>query len=233
MYENLNNGERLYQRSRVKQDQKLRKAQKKKVKAQESVFAKYTEKPTINKYSQGLKRSYKTPLENDLIQTGIEVDQKRYHEKIKKDSQEISQLPFHPDINDTSRSIGEQMLRVEGKEGVDNIHQILYLNAFVRKEQKNQIANEVNTQMANTLFKPQLVSKQMEGKRTLQDILNATEEQEEHLKAYQKAVSHHMKHTMFKPKTGRPPKDRNTNSEDIFNYLISMGTKYSKKKEQN
>ena len=125
------------------------------------------------------------------------------------------------------------MLRVEGKEGVDNIHQILYLNAFVRKEQKNQIANEVNTQMANTLFKPQLVSKQMEGKRTLQDILNATEEQEEHLKAYQKAVSHHMKHTMFKPKTGRPPKDRNTNSEDIFNYLISMGTKYSKKKEQN
>ena len=107
MYESLNNGEWLYQRSRVKQDQKHRHAQKKKVKAQESVLSKYTKKPTINWYSQGLKRSYKTPLENDLIQTGIQADQKRYHQQVEKHNLEMSHLPFQPDINDTSRSLGE------------------------------------------------------------------------------------------------------------------------------
>ena len=42
-----------------------------------------------------------------------------------------------------------------------------------------------------------------------------------------------MKHTMFKPQTGRPPKERNTNSEDIFNHLINMGSTYQQWKEKN
>ena len=102
------------------------------MKAQESVLAKYTSKPAINKYSQGFKRSYKTPCEDNLIGEQMRIDQKVFEERVMKDQMENEKYNYQPDINETSRKIGEQSMRVEGRDGADNIHQILYLNAAVR-----------------------------------------------------------------------------------------------------
>ena len=70
----------------------------------------------------------------------------------------------------------------------------------------------------------------MDGKRTLEDIIHATDQRDEALKAYKKAMEAHMKTNMFKPKTGRAPKDRTTTSENIFTHLINAGQVYERKK---
>ncbi len=119
-------------------------------------------------------------------------------------------------------------MRVEGKDGLGNIHDVLYLNSFYRKnEQDAKIASQPRPD-----FKPKLVSKQTDQKRTLDDIRNSKTEYENNLKAYQKAIEKHMGETMFKPQTGRAPKNRTATSEDIFDHLIQTGEKIKTKKQR-
>jgi len=106
-----------------------------------------------------------------------------------------------PTINPKSKKISEESMRADGKDGLGNIHQVLYLNAFYRAEEakKQQDVRQKPT------FKPELVAKQSEGTRTLQDILNSKDDYEQNLKMYKDALEEHNSQTLYRPKVGRAP----------------------------
>ena len=49
---------------------------------------------------------------------------------------------------------------------------------------------------------------------------------------YKKALESHMQSTLFRPQTGRPPKERPTNASDIYNHLIKCGNELEEKHEK-
>jgi hypothetical protein len=165
------------------------------------VFAKYTLKPEINRWSQKYKRSYKHPCEDSLIESKLKTEHQNYEKKLLHHQNEMDEVSFVPEINMESRRIGENSLRANGKDGIGNIHDVLYLNSFYRQKEHEMFVTEKQKIQERDIctFKPKLISAQLDGERTLDDICNSKQLYEENMKEYQKAISKHMKTNMFKP----------------------------------
>lgn len=73
------------------------------------------------------------------------------------------------------------------------------------------------------------MSKQSNKERSLEDIINSKKQYEENMEEYKLALETHMQTKMFKPETGRPPKERP--AEKIYDHLIKVGTETRKKQE--
>ncbi len=170
LYTPLNNGERLYHKARVIEQRKARQANKDKRLSEEKKMSKYTRKPVINRWSQKMKRSYKTPLEDNLIGIKYQIEHKREEEMVRNLSKEVEECTFNPEISQRSKTIGENTIRVEGQDGMGNIHNVLYMNSQVRTKEREMILKDHEKTQKKEMFKPKLVSKQMGGKRTLEDI---------------------------------------------------------------
>ena len=189
---------------------------------------KYTLHPTINKSSHQFKRSYKNRCEEILIDMGFQVDDQNYEKKMHNYYDEMGKYSFQPEINLKSKRLGDESLKIRQSDG-SNIHEVLYLNKFYREKQQ-EILNKQQHDKESYHFKPTLVSKQSDNTRTLDDILNAKDEYESHMKQYQKSIDDYMKTTMFKPKVGRANKGRSSDSKHIYNDLIKQGDKYKEDK---
>lgn len=59
-----------------------------------------------------------------------------------KQNDEIANITFVPTINPKSKDIQEKSMRQEGKDGLGNIHDVLYLNSFYRRKEQELLTQE-------------------------------------------------------------------------------------------
>ena len=126
----------------MKQERNQRKAGQTKTLLEEKSWKKYTLKPKINQWSQQYKRSYKTPLEADLMDTMITRDNRVYEQQIEASRMEVKDVRSVPKISLKSKKISDESMRAgnDGRDGLGNIHDVLYLNSFYRQQEKEKNA---------------------------------------------------------------------------------------------
>ncbi len=62
----------------------------------------------------------------------------------------VKSLSFQPSINPVSRDIGDKSMRVDPKDNIGSVHDVLYLNSFYKKQEHDLLVSDFNKRQAES-----------------------------------------------------------------------------------
>lgn len=216
-YTRLNNGERLYHRSRIFKERMSLKSQREQKRKEEEKLAEAKFKPAINDFSHKYyKRSYKLPYSDTLLETKmktmVELEKKREEVKQKFEADH----PFVPSLNPQSKNISEKKVVRKA-----TVHDDLFLDASIRSEKfENSIKKVTEKRDENNTFRPSIPNNKATPS-DLDTLVNSKKMAREEIEKFKNEQTHDFRPTISEQSINLVRE----NNLPIYDHLIELGKK--------